>query len=219
MAITLVAQVTAGPGSSGGASSAIDTTGADLLVLSLSWYDAFGSPTVSDAKGNTWTPLTARNNGWHHRLYYVKNASVGAGHTFTVAAGYPAFIVHAFAGSHLTAPFDGENGATGGTPGPVAAGSVTPSVNGALVLTGFSSNATTGVTVSGGLTQTTKAAVGGVCVFASTGYLVQTTAAAINPAWSIGGGSDTIAVGIAAFKPAAAPAAVARADPFVIMPI
>jgi hypothetical protein len=75
MAFALIDSVSVG--STGGGtvtSAAIDTTGADLLVLALSWYDAEAAPTISDSETNTWTALTARDgnhSGAAVQFYYV----------------------------------------------------------------------------------------------------------------------------------------------------
>jgi hypothetical protein len=50
MAITLVAAVSATPGANGGATGAIDTTGATLLVLSVSAFTG-ALLTISDSRG------------------------------------------------------------------------------------------------------------------------------------------------------------------------
>jgi hypothetical protein len=104
MAIALVSSLTATPGGSGGTTAALDTSGANLLILSVSWYtiNTANPSTISDSKGNTWTALTRRNSPsghFAHRLWYATNPTVGTGHTFTVTASadqYPAILVYAF---------------------------------------------------------------------------------------------------------------------------
>jgi hypothetical protein len=177
----------------------IDTTGANLLVMSSASYNA-GTPTsISDSKGNTWTTLTTRaaTSGATHCFFYAKNATVGSGHTFTISAPFQAVIVYAFAGVDTTSPFDVENGATGSSP--LATGSVTPSVNGALVLSGYANDSSSSIAVSGGsFTQTTVPYSSGANMAGAAGYLVQATATAINPSWSWTG-SATAAVATVVF--------------------
>ena len=218
MAITHVATVSATPGINGGATAAFDTTGANLLVVSVSWYALGGttSVSVSDSKGNTWVPLTIHINNFRHQFWYVAAPTVGSGHTVTVtgSASYPTIIVHAVAGASST-PADQENGSAGVSP--LSTGSITPTAANALIVTGIAGNMTSGLTVSPAMTQTTQYNVGGVNVAGATGYLLQTTAVAINPAWTFSGGSVESAASVASFLPAAS-AAVERADPFIWMP-
>src|SRR5580765_7474142 len=147
MALTLVGSITA-VGDSGATTAAIDTTGANLLVISASWV-GFGSDSVSDSKGNTWVPLTQHASGTKkHQFFYCLTPTVGTGHTFTVSGGgFPAAIVYAFSGA---ASYHAENGNAVFSPG--ASGTVTPSANGALVLTGrvdANATTTTGITPAG----------------------------------------------------------------------
>ena len=97
MAINLVASTTLA-GTNGGTSSAVDTTGANLLVLSAAYFSTI---TVSDSKGNTWVPLTVRGSGPIHQLFFVASPVVGTGHTFTVTGTgiYVGVVVHAYNGS------------------------------------------------------------------------------------------------------------------------
>src|SRR5262252_10214264 len=143
MAIALVASIQSTTAQNGGTSGAIDTTGANLLVLSLGYY---GTPTVSDSKGNTWVPLTAHvgasGTGIGHRIYYAKNAVVGTGHTITVTGTntWPVIAFYAFSGADTAAPFVAENGAQSastGLSGSLATGSVTPLANGSVVVSGY----------------------------------------------------------------------------------
>ncbi len=62
----------------------IDTTGANLLIFGVSYLDG-SAPTISDSKSNTWTALTATlpSTSGDIRIYYAKNPTVGAGHTFS----------------------------------------------------------------------------------------------------------------------------------------
>lgn len=208
MAIAHVATVYAYPGAPGGTTSSIDTTGANLLILAVSWY--FGTiSTLSDSKGNTWFPLTTQFGfAFRHKFYYAKNAIVGTGHTFTVADTtiYPLIVAHAFSGAS-TNPFDVENGtfvASGASPsGP---GSITPTANGALIVSGIAGNMTAAPHVSPSMTETTfQADVAGANVGGGTGWLIQSTAAAINPSWSWVGTSEEVPLTVASFLPAVTP--------------
>lgn len=212
MAIAHVVSITAAPNSNGGTTSNIDTTGANFILINVSWYyPGATTPTVSDSKGNTWTSLTLRTDTTTraNRLYYAKNATVGTGHNFTVFASgalfYPAIIVHAFSGVHVTSPFDVENGTATTSGNSVSPGSITPTQNGALVVAGFGGENVGSIAVGSSLTQTTRNYFSGNNMAGATGYIIQTTAAAINPTWTwtgtVGG-----AVSIASFLPSVAAA-------------
>jgi len=191
----------------GGTTPAINTTGANLLVVSFGWYSGGGATvTISDNKGNTWFPLTTRNNGTTgHRIYYAKNAIVGTGHTFTAAlstSGWPTAFVYAVANGHVTLPFDVENGATGGNSGPLSPGSITPSANGAFIVAGLQhgNGTTASVTVSAPFSSNLTLKTGGAAA-----YTIQSTAAAINPSWGFSGGNQGSALNIASFLEGLAP--------------
>lgn len=204
MAIALVANVKATPGANGGTTSSIDTTGATLLVVLISEYLGAVGFSLSDSKGNSWTGLTQKtaSSVAQCRIYYTIPTSVGSGHTFTYsgAGGYPVIMVMAFSGTKATAAFDVENGATTSSGTTLQPGSVTPSENNEVVVTVVSENNGSTPTIDSGYTATdTAAAVGGTCTQGGAAYIVQTSAAATNPTWTIGASSD-IAAAIATFK-------------------
>ena len=190
MAITLIASVSAAPGAGGGATTAIDTTGATLIVVSIADYSLASAGTVTDSKGNTYTPLSSRQQGAaRHRFWYCLAPTVGTGHTFTrsVAASYPAIVVFAFAG---VASYESQSGATGNQP--LVSGSLTPSANGALVVVGRTcAVAATDTVAPAVFTLTKKTYLNGTNLEGTAGYYVQPTAAAINPTWTWAGGTGS----------------------------
>jgi hypothetical protein len=194
MAIALVVNTEfASPNTNGGTTGAIDTTGATLLVVHVS--DVDGTGTISDSKGNTW--LTGRAGlglGPYSAIYYAENPTVGSGHTFTVtiAAGKsPNMQVMAFSGTAIASVKDQSNGASTGSPqSTLQPGSVTPTEDNELVVTGAAYGdltATTptisGYTISDWQEQQNSAHFGGAAA-----YAVQTTATATNPTWGTGRG-------------------------------
>jgi hypothetical protein len=202
MAITLVASVSAVP--SGGTTAAMNTTGATLLVWSVAWWEGGGTLTLSDSKGNTWVPLAKHGPGQYstHRFYYAATPIVGTGHTFTASPAAGASInqiVLAFTGAPLTV--DAESGTAVFGPTSAASGSVTPTQNGCLILTGYSNivgSANTGVTLTPAMTEIPVGA--NPDGRGATGWLVQPTAAAINPTWAWTG-TTGVAVSTAVFRP------------------
>lgn len=202
-------------GAVGGTSAGVDTTGADLIVVQVIWSLGGGTaiePTLSDNKSNTWTPLTVQQvaNGVCGRILYCQAPTVGSGHTFTLGGSpiaVPALYMAAFSGS-TASPADQQNGThTTSSITSVQPGSITPSQDNCLVVTGLGMAGTSGPAVDSGFTITDSAALaGGVNYGAGLAYLVQGSAAAINPTWSWTGASTQTIATIASFKPAGAAA-------------
>lgn len=197
MAIAVVATTSkSGPGTS----PSIDTTGANLIVITTSEYSGGGAG-LTDSKGNTWSALTTRSSGpggnSKQRIRYCVAPTVGSGHTFTFTGGaLESFEVVAVSGA-AASPYDTENG-NGNSTQP---GSITPSEGGCLVVCGLSADVTVSApTIGSGFTLiASRGFVSGLSLQSGGGYIIQTSAAAVNPAWS-----DTGACGIASFKSAAA---------------
>src|SRR6188474_1223549 len=143
MAIALVTnQIVASSGGADVTTSAVDTTGATLLVIGLSLYtqldNTFG---VTDSKSNTWQVLTkyeANESGtFAVNLFYCLSPIVGSGHTFSnvtsSGAQYPVLAVAAFSG---VATYNKESGQATATQGTSYANvSLTPDNNNSLVVT------------------------------------------------------------------------------------
>ena len=212
MAIALVTSTSASSSDAGETcvTSAINTTGASLLVVGLSFdYDGGGS--VSDSKSNTWNALTisGASGGGGAKLFYATNPTVGSGHTFSAGASflYASIFVLAFSGAKTTSPFDQQNGASGDAT-TLATGSVTPSENNEVLVTVLEINGA-GLPVSinsSFIKQESKEFSGGNAYGGSIAYLIQTTAGAVNPTWTRTN-SNPLATRIATFKaPASASA-------------
>lgn len=200
MAYSLVSHIEHSSGANGGTSSSINTTGANFVVINVAWYNgATADVAISDSNGNTWTPLTKVVNGaYSNRLFYCASPAVGSGHTFTVAgtSTYPSMQVQAFSGS-VAVPHDQEstNTASGTS---VSAGSITPSENGCILITGMvGPDLSTSVTIDNGFTA--YVSPGTTNVTGGMAYKIQTTAAAVNPAWSVDV-SGLLATSMSSFK-------------------
>jgi len=197
--IALVANTASGTNSGGTTTSAIDTTGANLIVIHVGYFNA---PTITDSKGNTWTALTARDPGISAgRMYYCLNPTVGSGHTFT-ASGVNSFgtiAVSAFSG---VSAFGSENGAAGNAAS-IATGAVVPSVDGSLVISGITFNTVgSSVSVNASLSILNQVApVNSANFGVALAYLIQGTAASINPTWTPTT-SQELGATIATFTPA-----------------
>jgi hypothetical protein len=216
--ITLVAEVHTGratTSTNGGTSAAIDTTGATLIVISVSW--ASNPITLSDSKGNTWTALTQRTFSFdRHQLFYRLTPTVGAGHTFSVTGTsiVAGWHVYAFAG---VASYQTESGASAGSGNSLACGAVTPTLNGALLVTGLCSAPTAAETDAAGpegtWVRTQISYVASNQIQASAAYSFQGVAAAINPTWTMSGTPANVCVGAAVFLPSAVTPAAAEQVP------
>lgn len=215
MAWSLLAHLVQGSTDTNGfTSSALDTTGADFLVVNVG-SDQGVTVTMSDSKGNTWAtavgPTTAGFSAIS-TIFYSRPTSVGSGHTVTVtcSGGSPSIDVMAWSGS-TASPLDQTNKADGGGNTTLQAGSITPTVDGCLIVAGCGREDTTGAmtinlsyTIADQQVQANSQHRGSAIA-----YLVQGTAAASNPTWT-----DTAAgidgATIAAFKPAAGGAFLAK---------
>lgn len=213
MAYALIASTSKGGSSNQTVTTnAIDTTGANLIVLNIGYYSGT-VPTIAptDSKGNTWTALTAHaqpdSTRIGNQMFYCVNPTVGSGHTFTqqdlVNAAYPSMQVLAFSGAHAS-PFDQQTGTVSATTqSSLATGSLTPPENNCLVVAGLGHEVNSGgaVSIDGGFTSTTEAYVGGTSEGSGIAYLIQTTATAANPTWNVTNNAG-LAVTLAVFKAA-----------------
>lgn len=210
--IALVASVQAV--SSGGVnvtSSAINTTGSSGLVVVVSDFQAALPSAISDSKSNAWTRIDLSNSdGPRINLFYCTvPCSVGTGHTFSTTTGttaFPVLIAYAFSGTNTTTFFDSVSNTaiTGAAATSLQAGSATCSQNNCLYVAGLSTfiTATTPVTINQSfVTPIGTPGAGGQNLGGFASYLVQGTAAALNPTWSWTN-SDEAAVVIAAFRAA-----------------
>lgn len=213
MAFAEVAHLSEGTTADGGTTSAINTTGAAVLVAILAWYPGGGTPTFADSKGNTWVPLTIRENLQNAAacrvLYVISGAVVGSGHTFTASGTgvYPSIHVIAFSASGVVS-FDLQNGA--GSNGIVAtfqAGAITPSADNALVIAGTAIGDVQSISsINGGFTQYSVGTSDGNYVGGGIASLVQGAAASANPTWTYSS-DTTAAAAIASFTEAGGPPA------------
>ena len=216
MAIALVNHVNAQASANASyTSSSIDTSGANFIVAVWAIDDAVSVPVFQDNKGNgNATQSAAYFNyvgaGTILGIFYWENPIVGTGHTFTAAASNTrlagAFSVAAFSGVATSSSIDQTSFANVGNTTSIQPGSITPTQNNELVITGWTMNGN-GVTDTPTCSGTTAAYVtprGGAlpCLGAGLAYVIQTTAAAVNPTWSWTSNDYATSV-IASFKQAA----------------
>lgn len=214
MAIAFVAAVSAGDpdGSSGVTTGAIDTTGANFLIASVSVGTVSTGTAPTDSYDNEWVALSDNPNtvlSGSMRLWYAKNATTGTGHTFSRAVNGASLSVAAFSGVDPTDPFDVQT-----TPQAVGIApdvTYTPTVNGCVCVSSGAifvngDHATIANIVSGGAFTMGGASVGytngsgGVHWDSTLAYSIQTTATQVLHDW-IFGETGLVAAG-ASFKPA-----------------
>jgi hypothetical protein len=201
MGWTLIGHTYYAGSTGGGVTGSVNWTGADLIIIHATSHN---TPVVSDSKGNTWTagvaqyPAGAGGGYGGSQLWWCEKPTVGSGQTFEVAlsSGYISFEVIAFSGS-ASSPFDVQGGAVTATGPPLATGSISPSQNGELIITGLGYFGGTLSAPPSGFTLADQAD------YASRGsalaYQIQSAAAGISAAWTMAGGLDAGAT-IASFK-------------------
>ena len=173
---------------------AISTTGAALIVIAYSGGYNLNSPfTITDSASNTnyfeAYPVRSGVTIYGLSLFFIPNPTTNASHTFSVtgpASTFPSLAVACFSGVYGGA----EKVMSTYTPASntVLPGSITPSTNNALLVTGYSNNSGTGtntINASFTITDTLPNAGGGGPI--ALAYLIQTTAAAANPTWTTTG--------------------------------
>lgn len=179
----------------------VDTTGADFFVMVVADYEGGPARTVSDNKGNTWNPLTdvAVVGDTRARLYWSKPTSVGSGHTFQDISDFCSIVVAAFSGVHAT-PADVEATGTGSSSTASAGAGITPTQNNELVIAAVGIGGGSVSSINSGFTIVDSVAYGGGTHYGvSLAYKIQTSAAAVDPDWTLSG-SSAWAAAIASFK-------------------
>jgi hypothetical protein len=190
----------------------LNTTGANLLIGVTHEYEPTAQGTLSDTFTNTWTPRTAYSQGSvaRVRIAYATNvgSNVGADHRLldTATNIYGVVTLAAFSGAHATAPYHSENGANTGGNTSLQTGSVTPPEDGCLIVAVIANaTATTAFSIDSGFSTPVQIAYNGGTAArgGAIAYLIQGTAAAVNPTWSNTNSFDG-SVAIAVFLPGAA---------------
>lgn len=187
--------------------SGADTSGANLLIAVVAMYSVTtASATLSDSKSNTWTHVGNYNSSFANiGIFYAKNPTVGTSHTASCnpnGTGYPTIFFSWWSGANTTAPKDQHNGAASASGTTLQTGSITPTEDNELIITGIGDNDTGDKTISAGYTrqdvQTNNSFSTGAWAYAT-----QTTATATNPTWTE---ANTVnrGVTICSFKAAAA---------------
>ena len=187
-------------------SSPVNTTGATLYVVTLSSYDNLGTATITSSPSQTWTALNYYDNLYagtgNGVMFYVCGPATSASQAITVTGDYATAVFAAYSGTATSNCFDSPNqdGNTmyngGSTFQP---GGITPSQNGALIVSGLGANsAASSVLIDSGFT-TVGTYIG--AHFSSQAFVVQPFASAIDPTWTENGDGNAVPY-IASFVPA-----------------
>lgn len=192
----------------------VDTTGATLLVVVVTDWPNTGPSGIADSKGNTWHALTSQTTTSRNRILYAWDhggsaLSVGSGHTVSTTSGnFQTINFLAFSGTRTSSDPLGQQNGTTANASSVSPGSITPATNGEVVIAGLGGDGSNTLSINSGFTITDQDPfVGGAHFGGAAAYFVQSTAAAINPAWSASGAFNA-AVTIASFKAPAPPSSV-----------
>jgi hypothetical protein len=203
--LTSVSKAATGSGGTG-STSAIDTTGASLLVAASGFLSSGASatalPTIADSQGNIWVPyvvrgqVTAANTG-AIVIYLCFNPTTNASHTFSATNGFSSIAVGAYSGADVNFPFGVWNSNAHATTTSLGTGSITPPTDNCLVIAALGYRQTTSVSIDSGFTiREQKAFIAGTSIGVVLADLIQTSAAAENPTFSWSGSSSFASTGI-----------------------
>lgn len=168
-------------------STRFSTIGSNLIVVAVGTETTTVS--ISDTAGNTYTLVrTDTTTSDYLMTYYCYNPVVTAANKITInsLSGYPAVCAAAFSGV-ATSPLDQQNGF--GTTGVTAIqpGSITPSANNYLLISGVMTDYASTFptpTIDSGFTISNYIPLSGSTVGCGLAYLIQTLALPENPKWS-----------------------------------
>lgn len=170
--------------------SPVNTTGANLLVVVVANYNKLPcTDAISDNKANAWTCAGSTNSTSGHAagIWYSSNPVVGTGHTISYTGSYTVLDFMAFGGANTSSPLDQIK--CNQNPNNISSltiDTLTPSANNSVFVSN-SGTLSTGVhSIDSSFVLTSQNAFPGSNYMGSgAGYLVQTTAGAVSPKWSI----------------------------------
>ena len=212
MAISLVTSSAAAFGNSSATTSAINTTGANCLIMWIgAWRGTQPAPSVavSDSKGNTWTALNGSGNSTTDGcFFYCLNPTVGSGHTATVNnsvnANWACICLMSFSGvGSVDTPQS--TSVSSALVTSLATGSVTPNQANSLIVAGLQyydfGNSGIVPSINSGFTRVAELHLNSQAPDTCVGYLIQSAAAAVNPTFSFGSTNPVATSAAAVFGP------------------
>lgn len=210
--------------------SAIDTTGANLLIIYAAQYtNNTGSVAPTDSRGNTWHGLNDQydGNSVQAQISYAYDhggapLSVGTANTFTLHNDFglykAAICAIALSGSFNGDPYDGQQSSATNLVSTIQAGSITPGESNAIVISGvYSTYQDVALSVDGGFTLVDQARLDGSTRWGiGIAYLAEGAATAANPTWTTNTYEGGNISGMASFKPVSGAPALARHRSIII---
>lgn len=174
-----------------------------MTAVIASYYDDASTPILDTG---TWQSSTNFvSGGVNVAIKYLPSPTQSAALTVTMSGGYEtSLLIQSWSGTETSTVLDGSILGAAAIASTIQPGSVTPSADGYLIISGLavSSQPTAAMTVDSGFTIADQRYAGGA-EYGAAAYLIQGTAAAINPTWSPEAtGSVDVAVAIAVFKAA-----------------
>ncbi len=184
--------------------SAVDTTGADLIVVLIACYQPSAVPAITDSKGNTWTTTTSYSYAGETKIAaaYCLAPTVGSSHTFTAtqATSYPSIVVLAFSG---VSAYEAISGASTGISGTTfQPGSITPAESGELFIVGGSHKTANAASIDSSFSTVYEYQKTGLAYGNHTSYKIKTDSAAENPTMTYGSAGPAGGILMMCFKAA-----------------
>ena len=203
MAIAFIDYCDGGGNGSTATTSAMDSTGADLLIVSVETYNNTAPKSgLSDNKSNTFIELAHISNGTSdQRVFLCRNPSVGTGHTFTYSLGasYPGISAAAFSGVGVLVGSE----YTTATASTITSGSLSTTSNGSLFFFSVgSANVVTQSSISSSFVELSDlAGVANYYMGIHTSYKIQSTAGSESPTSTMSA-SNSLNSAFLVFEPA-----------------
>lgn len=194
--------------------SAINTTGADLVVVVTSGFVPNGAPGISsDSKGNTWSggPAVGVGNSYLF-MYYAWNPIVGSGHTVSLSGSrFYTTIVLAYSGAKTSAdPLDVSSQNSSASATTLGPGSVVTTLDNELLVAGTAGAGNAWGSGGGPLSIDSsftiqRQAADGTDIACGAADFVQVThgGVGVNPTWTFNATVAGACAVLAAFKPPA----------------
>lgn len=167
----------------------IDTTGADLIVISCLEYafSSSGNPLApNDNKGNSFSQKTNNVGGQDGCIFYVCEApTVGSGHHFSIpfTSVFGTIIVEAWSGSKGVGSFFSESGNNSSSAASMQPGALLPPQDGCLLVSSQATDDTATLTIDSGFAISDQQGTSGR-INGGMAYLIQGSAALENPTWT-----------------------------------
>ena len=169
-------------------SGSLNTSTANFIVVGVGMSVGV-TPTVSDNKSNTYTPLTKYSgSAVAVQGFYAYNPSVGSGHTWTISGTglLASMAIMTFSGVKTSAdPFDKESGTSYFGSSPAEPGAFTPTNDNSLVVSFLShNNGSPAFSCSGFTIADQVGLTGGSNYGTCSAYVVQGTKTSVNASWT-----------------------------------